>query len=143
VRGKEAPPVDIQESLDRILKSEEIIGKTFYDVFFERHPQAAKYFTDTDMERQALMVTMALNLVRQYYSEGYSTVEAYLRHLGTRHYDHKVPPDVYPIWRDCMLETLAQFHDSDWSDELAAEWREAIDAVTKPMLEGYNRRTGV
>jgi len=134
--------VDIHQSLKRILQSEDIFGKAFYEVFFERCPQAAQYFEGTNMHRQELMVTMALNLVVQYYSNGYSSVEQYLQHLGTRHHDHSVPPELYPHWRDAMLATMEKFHEDDWNEELAEHWRTAIDAVVKPMMRGYDRRLG-
>jgi hemoglobin-like flavoprotein len=137
------PVVDIQQSLRRILESEDIFGKLFYDTFFARYPEAAKYFANTDMERQALVLTMALTLIVQYHLSAFSSVGQYLKHLGTRHHALNVPPEIYPKWRDAMIAALERFHDTEWSDELADEWQRAIEASTKPMLRGYDDHAGV
>jgi hypothetical protein len=36
-----------------------------------------------------------------------------------------------------MLDTLAEFHGSDWDEKLANQWRTAIDLATAKMFEGY------
>ena len=135
--------MDIQQSLQHILQSKDVFGHAFYDVFFARHPEALEYFGDVDMNRQALVLTMALTVIQQYYTSKYPTVEQYLQYMGSQHHRRGVPPDFYPKWRDCMLEALEAFHGEDWHSDLSREWREAIELSTEPMLRGYEERTGV
>jgi hypothetical protein len=53
-----------------------------------------------------------------------------------------VPRELYPDWRDSMLICLEKCHGEEWSDGLATEWREAIDAVSEAMFRGYDKRVG-
>lgn len=135
--------MDIHQSLQHILNSKDVFGHAFYDVFFSRYPEALEYFGDVDMKRQALVLTMALTVIQQYYSNNYSTVEQYLQVLGSQHHRRQIPPDLYPKWRDAMLEALESFHGKDWDPTLAREWRDAIEVGIEPMLRGYEERTGV
>ncbi len=50
--------------------------------------------------------------------------------------------DLYSDWRDCMLETLQDFHGNDWTDSLEQQWTEAINLAVDRMLEGYELEQG-
>ena len=50
--------MDIQQSLDVILRSSEVVGEGFYETFFERHPDARPFFQDVNMSRQVILLTM-------------------------------------------------------------------------------------
>jgi hemoglobin-like flavoprotein len=131
--------MDISESLDRILDSQETFGNSFYDIFFERHPDVQQYFKDVNMKRQAVLLTMALIIVEQYFRSPYPATMKYLRYLGTQHSERSIPKELYPDWKAAMLETLEKFHAEDWNDELAKQWKQAIDNVTAVMFEGYEQ----
>ena len=133
----------LEASLKKIMESEDRFGDLFYKIFFERYPETRQYFEDADMQRQSLMLTMSIRLMGEYHAKGYPAIKQYLKHLGTRHSDRGVPRDVYPQWCDALLAALDQFHGNDWNDELADEWREAVDATSKVMFDGYDRRTGL
>jgi len=135
--------MDIEKSLELILQSGDKFGSSFYDVFFERCPKAAEYFKDTDMHRQSLVLTMALQLLAQYYTNGFNSIEQYLQAMGTRHDDKDIPKEMYTDWRESMLTTLGNFHGDRWSDELAQQWHEAIERASEAMFRGYDNRTGV
>jgi hemoglobin-like flavoprotein len=136
-------PMDIHESLDRILESEASFGSIFYEVFFERHPEAAVHFDGIDMHRQALLLTMALTVIERYYSRAFPAVEQYLQLLGSRHSDRSIPRDLYPKWSQSMLIALERFHDGDWNDHVAQQWRDALEQAAQLMFRGYERRMGI
>ena len=135
--------MDIEKSLELILHSGEQFGSSFYDIFFERCPKAAEYFKDTDMRRQSLVLTMALQLLAQYYASGFLSIEQYLQTIGTRHDDYGVPREMYTDWRDAMLAALEKFHGDQWNDALAKQWHEAIERSSEVMFRGYDNRAGV
>ena len=132
--------MNIQESMQGILRSEAIFGEQFYPTFFSRCPEAREYFEGTDMKRQALVITMTMTLIEQHYSNGYAAVKTYLQYLGTRHHTRAIGSELYTPMRDAMLEALEQFHQNDWDDNLARQWREAIDGASEEMLKGYKER---
>lgn len=132
--------MNIKESMKCIFQSEENFGETFYKTFFERCPEAADHFKGSDMKRQALILTMTMSLIEQYYSDGFAAVGTYLQYIGMRHKDRKIPPDLYPKMLESLLETLAEFHGDDWNEELAHQWGYAIELTSKQMLKGYDKR---
>ena len=130
--------MNIHDSVEKILRSKEVFGESFYQVFFRRFPEVAQYFRDIDMERQSLVLTLSVSIVEQYFTRGYPATEKYLKYLGTQHHKRGIPRELYSMWRDAMLETLEDFLADGWNDELAAEWHAAIDRATNLMFEGYD-----
>jgi hemoglobin-like flavoprotein len=128
----------IHDSVEKILRSKEVFGRQFYEVFFRKFPEVEQYFRGIDMERQSLVLTLAVSIVEQYFTRGYPATEKYLKYLGTQHHKRGIPREVYPMWRDAMLETLQNFLGNDWDEELAGEWRAAIQRSTTLMFEGYD-----
>jgi hemoglobin-like flavoprotein len=132
--------VNLSESVNQVLAASDVCGELFYEEFFRRCPEAKPLFGDADMERQALIVTMTLTTVQQFYEGGYPAIEAYLKHLGVVHERKKVPMDVYPHWRAAMLHTLARLHGTEWDRELNAQWGAALDGSFRAMLHGIEER---
>ena len=50
-----------------------------------------------------------------------------------------IPRDSYPLFCDVMLETLEQCLDPAWDDNVSAQWRDALNAATQKMFEGYEQ----
>jgi hemoglobin-like flavoprotein len=135
--------LDLSRSLDTILQSRRIFGELFYEVLFRRFPKIRLYFDGVDMDRQALVVTMALDSVRHHAAGDYPAVRLYLQHLGSQHHRKGIPADLYPMWCDAMMIALERFLAEDWDEELAAEWRVALNHATHTMVEGYRRPPAV
>jgi hemoglobin-like flavoprotein len=129
----------IEESVQRLLAEKTTIVRLFYDRFLGEEPKVREYFADTDLEQQAVVLTMALVMVEGYFSHAYPATRHYLKVLGHRHNLRKIPPDLYPKFCECLLKTLAEFHAGDWDTELSTEWRDALEIATRAMLEGYKR----
>ena len=66
-------------------------------------------------------------------------VDAYLQILGTKHKRRGIPREAYQPFRDVLLETLGRSFGPVWDDNLAAQWRDALDVATEKMLEGYEK----
>lgn len=131
--------MDIQESLDRILHDKESLTDLFYRAFLDRHPEARAYFDRTNLLYQSMNLTIALMVIVKDYTRSSRTTEMYLNYLGTKHHDRGVPQEMYPKFRDALLATLGQFHDKDWTPELAAQWQEVFDRASEKMFVGYHQ----
>jgi hemoglobin-like flavoprotein len=129
--------MDIHQSIDDVLESDDILGKTFYDIFLTRYPELQKHFADVNMQRQAVVLAMALLMIEQYDTYRYPAIAKYLRELGSQHQRRQIPVQHFPRFRDAMLEALAQHHGSSWNEPLGHQWRQAIDRAASVMLEGY------
>jgi hemoglobin-like flavoprotein len=129
--------MDIHESVERIMQSQEVFGDAFYEVFLKKYPEVQEHFEGSDMKRQSLVLTMAVSLIEQYSSYGYPATEKYLKYLGTQHRKRAISKELYPKWRNAMLETLQRFLGEEWSEELANEWQAAFEKCIKVFFEGY------
>jgi hemoglobin-like flavoprotein len=129
--------MDIKESLHRLLQGKESFGVLFYEVFFERCPEARTYFVGTNMDYQAVVLTMALKILEAYATCSYPATATYLKYLGHKHHSRAIPPELYPRWRDALLDALERFHGPDWDDTAAAQWREAFERAREAMFQGY------
>lgn len=134
--------MDIAESYQAILAGKATVADLFYEKYLTRYPDVRRFFANSDMTHQAIMLRMALTIVAQYYLNRFQAMEEYLRIIGFRHKRREIPRDLYADWRDCMLDTLEEFHDDNWSDGLQRQWTEAIDLTVKRLLEGYELEQG-
>jgi len=136
--------VDIQESIRQLMhEEEEVIGHRFYEIFFQRCPQAKPFFDGVDMHGQAHVLTMALLIIEQMHTNLYGATRMYLRYTGAKHFRMGIPEEMYAQWRDAMLETLKNSLGDGWSDELADEWRTTLDCAIELLLDGYETHSGV
>lgn len=129
----------IFQSVEELLRHKQIVVELFYDRFLNRYPEVRPYFQEVNLEHQATLLTMALIAVEAHYTHSYPATTHYLHVLGHRHHERGIPPEHFPKFRDCLLETLGEFHAERWTAELARQWREAIDCAAATMLEGYQR----
>ena len=131
--------MDIQESLHQILSREKLVADLFYIVFLERYPEVRRHFVGVNMRRQSVLLTMALQVVVQYYLHGFPAAEAYLKVLGEEHSRREIAPELYPKFCNALLATLGRFHSRDWKDPLAQEWQQALERAVTKMLETYTK----
>lgn len=127
------------ESVRFLLSQKTAVIESFYDRFLSRHEQARRLFDGVDLRQQAVMLTMALVSVENHHTHQYPATEHYLRVLGHRHHLGTVPPEMYPHFRDCLMETLGEIHADEWTDDLSQQWKQALDSTVQTMLEGYER----
>jgi hemoglobin-like flavoprotein len=128
--------MDIQGSVGKILQRGEVMADLFYITLLDRYPQVRAYFAGVDLRRQAVLLTMALKLVEQYYVHHYPALQSYLKVLGDRHRERlNIPAEMFAPFGDCLLVTIREFHGSEWDKGLEDQWREAIDEAIAVMLE--------
>lgn len=131
--------MDIEQSVQQLLKQKQVVIERFYDIFLNRHPEVRPYFENVNLNHQATLLTMALIMVESHYSQSYPATTHYLHVLGHRHHQNGIKPEHFAKFRDCLLETLAEFHGDDWTTDLAHQWRQAVEKSVSTMLEGYER----
>jgi hemoglobin-like flavoprotein len=131
-------PMDIHDSLQRILQAKDHLAIMFYDHFLDKFPEVRPYFENVDFGRQRILLTTALMIIERYYSNPTPAIEQYLQYLGTRHHEMKIPREMYAKWIIAMIDTMQRFHGTQWSPELEQQWREAIDRARVSMFQGYD-----
>jgi hemoglobin-like flavoprotein len=131
--------MDMHQSLERILASKQVIGDLFYEALFARHPEIRPFFEKIDLRRQAVLLTMELTVIDAFHRFRDGPARLYLQYLGTKHRERGIPSELYRPFRDTMVEVLQRFHEKDWTEELATEWKTAIDDASAVMFEGYSK----
>jgi hemoglobin-like flavoprotein len=127
----------IRDSLRRILEDREGVAARFYEVLFERSPEAKLLFKDVNLKHQTVLLTMSLMVVERHHESNFAATQLYLQYLGHKHHMRAVSPELYPVWVESLLAALERFHGQDWDAEAAGQWREALDGATRLMLDGY------
>jgi hemoglobin-like flavoprotein len=135
--------MNIQESVERILRNKESLADLFYETFLRDYPQVQKHFENVNFRHQTVLLTMALMVMERHTRGPYQATESYLRYLGTKHHDRGIPPEAFPLFAAALLSTLKRFHGDDWDDGLAEQWRDAIARTSETMLEGYRTHFSV
>lgn len=101
---------------------------TFFHAFYRRLLGAdeaiRRKFARTDFEKQNKLLQHGLGLLFIYAKRGNP---ALLERIAARHGpdDVDVPPDLYPVFVDCLIATVREF-DSLCSPEVEQAWRSAL-----------------
>jgi hemoglobin-like flavoprotein len=131
--------MDIEQSVQLILRAKDTLGRLFYEHLLERYPELRHHFDKVDLQRQGVLLTTALMVIQRYCDDPTPALELYLKYLGTRHHELGVAKEDYSKWTKAMLETMQRFHGSQWTPDLETHWRKAFGKATKLMFEGYGR----
>lgn len=129
----------LRESFALVTEREPQLVNRFYEILFERHPQARALFGRNSGERQAEMLRSALVSVIDHLEDA-SWLDATLRQLGAKHLDYGVTDPMYAWVGESLLATLAEIAGPDWTPELAGEWAEAYGAIATLMQRGAAER---
>jgi hemoglobin-like flavoprotein len=104
----------------------------FYEILFERYPQAKPLFPANGMARQEEMLTGALIAVVDHLEDAPWLKET-LGALGAKHAGYGVKPEMYDWVGGSLLATLAEVAGPAWTPELNAAWAEAYGAIVSMM----------
>ncbi|HET9621924.1 MAG TPA: globin domain-containing protein [Kofleriaceae bacterium] len=105
----------------------------FYEILFDRYPQARLMFGKVSMAKQTEMLTGALVAVVDHLEDAPWLVST-LGGLGAKHVEYGVTPEMYDWVGASLLATLAEVAGPAWTPELAAAWGEAYGAIVSLML---------
>jgi hemoglobin-like flavoprotein len=125
----------LSESVDAIMQNESLALNGFYDRLFERYPEFRDHFSNSNVKRQTVMLTMALVGVKQY-PELRGSSRAYLQVLGAKHRGRGIERGLYAKFSEVLVETIAAFHGEDWTESLHRQWTDALSLAVGIMHEG-------
>lgn len=122
----------LRVSLAGLLIRGDELAVNFYTLLFERHPALRPMFP-TDMADQCVKLTGMLAFIISGLDRPEQTIEA-IRALGRRHADYATKPEHYPLVRDTLIEAMEKTAAGKWDAELAEDWRQSMDLITRHML---------
>jgi hemoglobin-like flavoprotein len=124
----------IRASFGQLSRQMPQVTGEFYDRLFELLPQARSMFKiDMDTQKQHFAAALAL-IVRN--SSMLESLGEPLRELGADHARLGVCPDHYGPLCDAVLFAMARTLETQWTEQLAADWRALLDFVVSQMLAG-------
>ena len=111
----------------------------FYDRFTGSSPEVREKFRGVDMKGQARVLEDSLYVVAvAVQGEEGSLARGDLPRLAERHSrrDLDIRPELYDLWLQCLVET-ARNHDPQWSEDIAAAWRETLTFGADYLRQRY------
>lgn len=120
-----------------------LVVRRFYEILFERYPQARPVFGQLHTEaQQEEKLAVTLVAVVQHLEDA-DWLSLTLKPLGARHLDYGVTDEMYGWVGECLLAALAEVAGPDWTPELAAAWAAAYEAVAALMRIGAGAERSV
>ena len=128
----------LRRSFVTVAERQPRFARRFYQVLFERYPEARPLFGRRSQEAQERMLTQALVAVMDLLDDTASLGQT-LEGLGARHSSYGVTDIMYPWVGEALLVTLAEVAGTDWSPALESEWSRAYGFIAAAMQEGARK----
>lgn len=124
--------VDLLElTWDHVASYGDEVPLHFYSSLFQVHPELRPLFpARTAKLRVHLLATLNMT-VRS--ARNLDAVTPRLQRLGRDHRGFGAIAEHYPLVVDQLLDTLEHFLGAEWTDDIAATWREALELVADVM----------
>jgi hemoglobin-like flavoprotein len=125
----------LRENFNLVVERSPTVTKRFYEILFERYPQARSLFGLRSQEAQEQMLTQALVAVMDHLEDApwlHDTLFA----LGAKHVNYGVTDEMYGWVGSALLHTLAEVSAEAWTPRVEDAWVTAYGIITQMMLEG-------
>lgn len=115
--------------------------KDFYQLLLSQSDEIAAMFRDTEWDRQRHLLKSALKSAILFAKEpDVQLVRMHMDRIAHTHSKERynVRPELYPIWLDCMIQTIST-HDPEYSEALGDAWRATLTPAIKLMISQYDK----
>ena len=110
----------------------------FYDTFFESSPEIAKFFANTDMEKQKELLRKGISFMLMFAANhpgGKLAIDRIGEIHDPRH--HNVRPELYARWTESLLATIEKY-DRRFDENVRAAWHKALQPGLDRFIELYS-----
>lgn len=125
----------LRSSFELVVERQPQLTHRFYEILFERYPQAKPLFGRNSSAAQEKMLTDALVAVMDHLEDA-PWLTTTLKGLGAKHAGYGVTTEMYGWVGASLLATLAEVAKSDWTPALATAWTDAYGAIAGLMQAG-------
>jgi hemoglobin-like flavoprotein len=123
----------LRKSFELVLQRNPNLTSRFYDVLFDRYPQAKPLFGRNSRQAQEQMLAGALVAVMDHLEDAPWLKET-LHGLGEKHRGYGVTPEMYDWVGASLLATLAEAAGPDWTPKHQEQWAEAYGVIVSMMV---------
>ena len=133
LKGFQRPDMnlELQSSLDYILKNEDQFAQRFYEKVFQKAPSVRALF-GRDMVTQGRLLTHMLGGIVYSLSRP-ELLKMGLRSLGKSHEKYGVKAEYYPVVQKCLIETIREEMGPYYTEQLGMAWNQALGFITSEM----------
>ncbi|MDD9939638.1 MAG: globin domain-containing protein [Myxococcales bacterium] len=125
----------LRDSFELVVGKNPDLTVRFYEILFEKYPQAKPLFSRKGQKEQAKMLAEALTAVVEHLEDA-PWLEQTLGAMGAKHVEYGVTEDMYDWVGDALITTLSEVAGPAWNDELKEAWTAAYGAISGLMLQG-------
>jgi hemoglobin-like flavoprotein len=132
------PTLDVQllrDSFALVVEREPELTRRFYEILFERYPQARALFGRRSERAQQEMLRDALVAVVDHLEDP-SWLTSTLFALGRKHVSYGVTAPMYDWVGESLLATLAEVAADAWTEAHARAWADAYALIAGAMQAG-------
>lgn len=125
----------LRQSFDLVAEREPQLTRRFYEILFDRYPQAKPLFSRNAPETQQKMLQETLVAALDHLEDA-SWLETNLHALGAKHVGYGVTEEMYGWVGASLIATLEEVAGDDWNADLAKAWGDLYGAIQTMMLAG-------
>lgn len=114
------------------------LGMRFYARLFEKYPGVKSLFHTPPEEQHKKLMASVGSIVSAV--ENPSALVPFLHAMGIRHLKYGTENAHYPAVAENLIAVLGEHlsKEGDWTEEMETAWKEALDTVSKIMIEAAN-----
>jgi class 3 adenylate cyclase len=123
--------LEVQATLDLLLKNEDRFASNFYKRLFEKAPQVKDLFTRNMVDQGRMLTHMLGGIIYSLSRPEYLILG--LKSLGRQHKGYGVHKEHYPIVKEVLLETIEDELGDACTHKVRYAWQSALDLVVQSM----------
>ncbi|MEM1320964.1 MAG: adenylate/guanylate cyclase domain-containing protein [Bacteroidota bacterium] len=123
--------LELQSSLDEILRNEEVFAQKFYARVFTEAPMVRQLFKRNMLDQGRMLTHMLSGIVYALSRPEYLLMG--LKALGRSHERYGVRAEYYPIVLRCLLATIKEEMGEHYEERIGEAWRQGLGEVMRLM----------
>lgn len=128
----------LRDNFELVLHRDQNFPRRFYEILFERHPEAKPLFRRNTPGAQSAMLAETLMAVLDHLEDA-EWLRRHLGELGAKHVEYGVTKPMYDWVGDAMISALAEVSAGDWTHAHLRAWTAAFEVVVSLMLAPVDR----
>ena len=129
--------LELQASLNYLLKDEQKFSMVFYSKVFNKAPFVKDLFLNNIVDQGRLLTHMLGSIVYSLSRPEY--LKLGLKSLGMNHVRYGVKKEYYPVVKEAMLETIPEILGENYTDRIGMAWSQALDFIIETMIPKENK----
>lgn len=123
--------LEVQATLDLLLKNEDAFASNFYERLFKKAPQVRELFKKNMVDQGRMLTHMLGGIIYSLSRPEYLILG--LKSLGRQHQGYGVQKEHYPIVKEVLMETIEDELGEACTHKVRFAWQSALDLVTQSM----------